>query len=461
MKADKELKPASLRVKEAAECVLCFLMEHTSFSNGGFENNYSARNFLDEKSLIELTNRQNLNKFKYYAIDGTLILGILEKPLVKSDISNLSPTITVLLRGSFGRQAWSFHLRNSPYSDLDPLKKINLNFNMDIGANTKYYTNRTTLKWEPSTKENKYDENSQKDTPLKCELSLPVLSDVASKYFKNLNKFQRLKEEQIEFEQTASERVLQENQTLKKINKNDPIANLNVKNCQDFHSARMFLTHLGYCSPNSSSKTKDDSVPEMFSIDSQDVTFFEHLLNLDQLPTKTYSTSHIFYVKKNQTNAKLILKNTDTLLGESFYAFVHSLGTIIDVKTENKTDTSPKISSDNLTKKLNKLNGIDNVVHWSDISSEITFILPYSTSNSGSLDETSKLKNQHVPNDIRVLIVWIEQIQDADSLPLEELLHETYDSGSSTKPKEIIIIFIHPLKSKLFRVITWSNINRK
>ena len=94
MKADKELKPASLRVKEAAECVLCFLMEHTSFSNGGFENNYSARNFLDEKSLIELTNRQNLNKFKYYAIDGTLILGILEKPLVKSDISNLSPTIT-------------------------------------------------------------------------------------------------------------------------------------------------------------------------------------------------------------------------------------------------------------------------------------------------------------------------------------------------------------------------------
>jgi hypothetical protein len=29
MKAEKELKPASLRVKEAAECVLCFLMEHT------------------------------------------------------------------------------------------------------------------------------------------------------------------------------------------------------------------------------------------------------------------------------------------------------------------------------------------------------------------------------------------------------------------------------------------------
>jgi hypothetical protein len=29
MKADKELKPASLRVKEAAECVLYLIMEHT------------------------------------------------------------------------------------------------------------------------------------------------------------------------------------------------------------------------------------------------------------------------------------------------------------------------------------------------------------------------------------------------------------------------------------------------
>ena len=237
---------------------------------------------------------------------------------------------------------------------------------------------------------------------------------------------------------------------------------MNVRNCQDFHSARMLLTHLGYCSPNSTSKTKDESAPEMFSIDSQDVGFFEQLLNLDQLPTKTYSTSHIFYVKKNQTSTKSILKNADTILDESFYAFIHSLGTIIDVKTENKNETSPKSpSTTNLTKKLNKLNGIENVVHWSDISSEITFIMPFSASGSSSLDEPPKIKNQHIPNDIRVMIVWIEQMQDADAIHLDELLHETYDSSLTSKPKEVIIIFIHPLKSKLFRIITWSNINRK
>ena len=38
---------------------------------------------------------------------------------------------------------------------------------------------------------------------------------------------------------------------------------------------------------------------------------------------------------------------------------------------------------------------------------------------------------------------------------------ETYDGHQFMKPKEVIVIFIHPLKSKLNRIITWSNINKK
>jgi hypothetical protein len=107
MKAEKELKPASLRVKEAAECVLCFLMEHTvnlnafllfiwvnyllnlflqPFSNGGFSDLAdSSKVSLDEKYLLDMTLTKSANnKFKYYAIDGSLIMGILEKPIAKS-----------------------------------------------------------------------------------------------------------------------------------------------------------------------------------------------------------------------------------------------------------------------------------------------------------------------------------------------------------------------------------------
>jgi hypothetical protein len=43
---------------------------------------------LDEKSLVDLTNKNPSTKFKYFAIDGSLIVALLEKPLVKSKVSS-------------------------------------------------------------------------------------------------------------------------------------------------------------------------------------------------------------------------------------------------------------------------------------------------------------------------------------------------------------------------------------
>jgi hypothetical protein len=64
MKAEKELKPASLRVKEAAECVLYYLMEHTSSPNILGDNNPDlTRVALDEKSLLELTSKPSNTKY--------------------------------------------------------------------------------------------------------------------------------------------------------------------------------------------------------------------------------------------------------------------------------------------------------------------------------------------------------------------------------------------------------------
>jgi hypothetical protein len=73
------------------------------------------------------------------------------------------------------------------------------------------------------------------------------------------------------------------------------------------------------------------------------------------------------------------------------------------------------------------------------MSNEITFIIPNSSnsSNSSSQSENAggtvgnsasdsvaedlykvKISHQNVPNDIRVLIVWLEQFQDADNIPI-------------------------------------------
>jgi hypothetical protein len=58
-------------------------------------------------------------------------------------------------------------------------------------------------------KQNSDDLETSKSIP-KCELSIPTLNDVAMKSVKNLNQFQRLKEEQIEFENNSIDKALQD-----------------------------------------------------------------------------------------------------------------------------------------------------------------------------------------------------------------------------------------------------------
>ncbi len=215
MKADKELKPASLRVKEAAECVLCFIMEQTSMSatldNTGTSD--LTRNTLDENSLIELTRKSG--KFKYGAIYGSLIIAVFEKPLYKVD---KSPTITILLRGPFTCQAWSLHLRSSSFSKMVEVQKQvkqtknseNLNHTV---FNNLGLTTLITLQEDVNDLESSegFCSNSSngvlhKAVP-KCEMSIPTLSEVSSKWVKNLAKFQNIKEDQIKFEIAAVEKV--------------------------------------------------------------------------------------------------------------------------------------------------------------------------------------------------------------------------------------------------------------
>jgi hypothetical protein len=222
-----------------------------SFSNGLFDNNSdSLRAPLNEKSLIDLTNKSNTSKFKYFAIDGSFIIAMLEKPLVKSNISNVCPTTTVILRGPFGRQAWSLYLRNSPFNDLENMREIKLGSERSgaVIATDLASANANTIKHSSvQSKQLSSDENLDslafRSLP-KCELSIPTLNEVALRSVKNLNKFQRLKEEQLEFETSASDRALQDaTNTLNRANYGE-IA-LNVK--YEFLHFLIVLISGGFC----------------------------------------------------------------------------------------------------------------------------------------------------------------------------------------------------------------------
>jgi hypothetical protein len=56
-------------------------------------------------------------------------------------------------------------------------------------------------------------------------------------------------------------------------------------------------------------KVNKDDISEIVSIDSGDSNFIEQLNNLDLLSTRTFSSCYIFYMRKNQSDAKLILDN--------------------------------------------------------------------------------------------------------------------------------------------------------
>lgn len=471
MKSEKELKPASLRVKEAAECVLCFIMEYTSLTSSlsNSESSDLTRISLNEKSIIELTNQTS--KFKYFAIDGSLIMAVCDKPLFKpANTLNSCPTLTILLRGPFTSQAWSLHLRNSPLSKKIEAKETKLNTNDNLHYYAFNNPGSTLINHHQEIHDNSENGIDLSTIPL-CEQSIPSLSDVSSIWVKNLTKFQAIKEEQIKFEQAATERVSAENH--KSLSQKREESNFTLKNEQDFQSARILLSHLGFCSLDSpSNKGNKDDLNEFTGIDSSDSNFFEQLTVLDNLPTRTFSSCSIFYVKKNQSNAKAIINNINSVenLDESFYNFLQSLGSIVEVSTtkheqyvSDKSSLKDQKLNKDLLKKLDKINGIDSIFYWADVSSEIVFYLPNNIEVTEPLDEAFKAKNQSMPSDTKVLIVWLEQVQDADAVPVDELLHETYsyENYMNQKPKEVIILFVIPLKSKMHRILIWNNLSKK
>lgn len=173
---------------------------------------------------MELANKNSGGKFKYGAIDGSLIIAVHEKPLFNSTTSlNSCPTLTILLRGPFTCQAWTLHLRNTPFSKTVEEPKPFHVANEHQPAFKNPGSSLKRLQQEPgfchgkTAFDNGMDASPQQKHVPKCEQSIPSLSDVSSVWVKNLAKFQTIKEEQIKFEMAATGRVSQLiNQKIKK-----------------------------------------------------------------------------------------------------------------------------------------------------------------------------------------------------------------------------------------------------
>lgn len=88
MKGEKENKPASLRVRDAAESVLTYIMEHV----GNFPSpcgQASLCTLMDEESLLNFCNNYSgehtkeaaVKQFRYFVVDNSIIFALLEQGL--------------------------------------------------------------------------------------------------------------------------------------------------------------------------------------------------------------------------------------------------------------------------------------------------------------------------------------------------------------------------------------------
>ncbi|GIY75210.1 ral GTPase-activating protein subunit beta [Caerostris darwini] len=523
-KGDKELKPASMRVKDAAEAVLACMLDYVGYFPPpcGSQN---LSSLLDEKSLLQqcknldddqLTREEVVKHFRYFALDNSVILALLEQHL--GNEQDPQPTLTALIRGPFGRHAWCVQLRHLPHHKsgskhyaINPGRPIPMN---DVGT-------------VHNIKQRYFPEAVDKIPLCHGDKSIPSLENISQVGAGEFDKFLKLIENQINFETSVKKQV--ESQHREYPNPETECKSPSL--CQEFQTSRLFLSHLGFLNPDALKESLTQPLPSIISLDQNLENFSHKLEEIDNTPSRTADTVFILYVKSGQSSVDNFLQNvTQRNIHPHFSEFLRSLGWPVDVKKHAgwtghistawkilPTDDLDPISEEDT---VSIYNGKNKVLYWSDVSSELAFVVPSPVSlkspkivrkdtkihefgdeiilrnnkdirdvdrrtmPSGSFSEVPmpramslnldagddlsqgrssgrKFGRQHscaIVCEMKVVVVWLENLDDqinfplADVLPLMSTGLEPPNFISRTSEKDLFVIFVHPLHSGLYQI---------
>ncbi|WAR19879.1 RLGPB-like protein, partial [Mya arenaria] len=478
-KGDKVFQPASMRVKDAAEAVLTCIVDQV----GAFPppcGPESLFSLLDEKSLLKYAKGTGLpeqgSPFRYFVLDNSIIVGLLEQPL--GNYEDPLPTVTALIRGPFGRHAWTMQLRRPVPMD---------NLGVKHGVKHKHFP----------------------DSVDKSEL----------------DKLKRQIEHQTQFETNISRRSQLE--ASRRPFPNPATECKAPKLCQEFQTARLFLSHYGFLSLEALREPSNSSVPPaLLMLDTSNTGLFAEVEQLDMVPCRDSDTVHVFYVKAGQKMPQDIVANVSSRksVQPQFLQFLHSLGWPVDigkhagwtghVASSWKIMDQDDVSDEDYPRGTggSVYDGRQQVLYWADVMSEVAFVVPSTeTYNryladpqgdkspqfnkrgaSGSvtltkprsltLESLDKLRPDRestgegplmrsrrgrqplmVGPDTKVFVVWLESFEDHENFPIGDLLGATctgldhYTTSSSVAlprqpEKDVFIIFIHALQNGLFRI---------
>uniref|UniRef100_A0AAY4EUW7 Ral GTPase-activating protein subunit beta n=1 Tax=Denticeps clupeoides TaxID=299321 RepID=A0AAY4EUW7_9TELE len=484
-KGDKEHNPASMRVKDAAEATLSCIMQVL----GAFPSPSgpaSTCSLLNEETLTKYSSLTSTGhgSFRYFVLDNTVILAMLEQPLGNEQSE---PSVTI--------KTQVFVPEDRPMARND----VGIRFNV---------------------KHRPFPEEVDKIPFVKADLSIPDLHDIVDKELEiQHEKLRGVMVKQIEYEiglENFSEELWR--------NKIFPDP---LKDCkpplpaQDFQTARLFLSHFGFLSLEALKEPGNSRLPpHLIALDSALPGFFDDVAFLDLLPCRPCDTVFIFYMKAGQKSSQEILKNAESSASvhPHFLELLLSLGWPVDVGQHpgwtGNVCTSWTINTAKSTESslpgVGVFNGEKRVLYYADALTEVAFVVPSLNNDSSSeflsfpssdsqmelfpnLVKQSNLTLELFPNhsdnvapaqrspttkskkvssgrpvpplgpETKVLVVWVERFDDIENFPLGELLAETSTGvetavnssanyRSTFSEKDVPVIFIHPLKTGLFRI---------
>nr|XP_040050152.1 ral GTPase-activating protein subunit beta-like isoform X4 [Gasterosteus aculeatus aculeatus] len=414
-KGEKEHNPASMRVKDAAEAALSCIMQVL----GAFPSpsgTSSTCSLLNEDTLIRYARlgATGASNFRYFVLDNSVILAMLEQPL--GNEQNPSPSVTVLIRGTAGRHAWTMQLFHQPRGARANQRQV------FVPEGRPTPNNGVGIKY--NVKQRPFPEEVDKIPLVKADVSIPDLDDIVSKevgclgwqddsratsaLISNIphlelqhDRLRILMTKQIEYE-NALERHSEEIWKCKPYP--DPRTDCKPPSpSREFQTARLFLSHFGFLSLEALKEPNNSRLPpHLIALESSLPGFFDDVSYLDLLPCRPFDTVFIFYVRAGQKSSPEILKNVESSssVQPHFLEFVLSLGWPVDVGRHpgwtGHLDTSWSLNSYSDSNEINQtedpatpedtggsmFNGEKKVLYYADALTEIAFVVPSLTENS-------------------------------------------------------------------------------
>ncbi|XP_037831473.1 ral GTPase-activating protein subunit beta isoform X3 [Kryptolebias marmoratus] len=470
-KEEKELNPASLRVKEAAEATLNCVMQ----VSGACTN---VDRSLNEDAVIGsycLTD-SNLKKFRYFVLESSVILGLLEPEPEQAQ----SPSLMVVIRGPSGCNSWSLQLHLLPRSGQALTQNILIPEKRSVTPEVSGT--------QCGVKHHLIPENIKRFPSVKADQSIPALHNTVT-HEQQLDYLQAALKTQNQIE--TQPRGCGHSGIMTTCRPPLPVSNFQV--------TRLFLSHLGLLTPES---VKDPGIngilAPLASLDSSLPGFSEKLRCLDQLPSRTCESAFVLYMRAGQRTATEILRNVENYRNVqiNFLDFLSSLGQPEEVGRQQQVGGANPSSSDFAAVLSDSggavFDGRRFVLKSTDALMDITFIVPSTQTCTGDWlksSEEASSSNQNHP-DVRsdstpkstscpaegmkscccfsevfdskskILIVWAECFEDIERFPLSDLLSETR-TQTENSASNVHLLFIHPLKTGLYRICFHGNVSSK